>query len=79
MGVLRSIDHAHIIKGHESFYHRGRYYAVLELCEGGQLVKRMLMEELTPTNSWLCDIMRQLLSAVGYCHKQKIIHRNIRP
>jgi|JI6StandDraft_1071083.scaffolds.fasta_scaffold02211_24 serine/threonine protein kinase len=23
--------------------------------------------------------MKQLLSAVSYCHKQQIIHRNIRP
>jgi serine/threonine protein kinase len=50
IGVLRSLDHAHIIKGYESFTDRGRYYSVLELCEGGQLVKKMLTVELSPTN-----------------------------
>ena len=49
-----------------------------EYVEGGELfyeiTKRGSVSEKTAAH-----IMRQLLSAVVYCHKKKIVHRNLKP
>ena len=50
------------------------FYIVTELCEGGELFDRIL-ENGRLLESDAADIMRQVFSAVFYCHKNHIVHR----
>ena len=51
-----------------------RYYLVTELCSGGEL-----FEEITKRNFFSEQdssvIIKQVLSAVAYCHANNIVHR----
>lgn len=50
------------------------YYMITEFCEGGDLLQKILkFHALSEQVS--AKIMRQLLSAVAYCHSKNIVHR----
>jgi len=50
------------------------YYIVTEFCEGGDVLKKILSLKRF-SEKIAAKIMRQLLSAVAYCHSKKIVHR----
>ena len=76
--ILRRLDHPNILSIHEVFEDTRHYYVVSELCEGGELFgyitkAKKLDEEMA------ADVMRQVLSAVAYCHEHNIVHRDLKP
>ena len=50
------------------------YYLVTEYCAGGDLLSKT-QELASLTEHAAAKIMKQILSAVDYCHKKRIIHR----
>lgn len=71
---IKNQDHPNIIKVFEFFEDDKSFYIVTELCTGGELFDRVVeqvhLDELEAAN-----IMQQILSAIFYCHKNKIVHR----
>jgi calcium-dependent protein kinase len=63
---------------YEIFQDDKRYYLVTELCTGGEL-----FEEITKRTSFsekdAAIIIKQVLSAVSYCHSKNICHRDLKP
>ncbi|KAK6029071.1 kinase domain protein [Ostertagia ostertagi] len=54
------------------------YYIVMELLTGQELLKRLRkLEKFTEAEA--ADIMRQLVSAVGFLHAKRIVHRDLKP
>ena len=57
------------------FYEDDSYfYLVSELYTGGELFKRLVQETRLNENE-AAEIMKQIFSAVSYCHNKKIVHR----
>ena len=72
--MLFNKDHPNIIKVFEFYEDVKYFYIVTELCTGGELFDR-IVDETYLSEKDAADIMRQLLSAIYYCHMQKIVHR----
>jgi len=76
--ILRDLDHPNIVKLYEYYEDSKRYYIVTEFCEGGELFAK-IVEAGGMTEQKAAKIMKQILSAVAYCHSKKIVHRDLKP
>jgi calcium-dependent protein kinase len=78
INVVKSLDHPNIMKVYEYFNIDNYLFIVSELCTGGELFDKI------KANKCLSEkvagyIMKQLLSAVEFCHENNIIHRDLKP
>ena len=76
--ILKGLDHPNIVKLFELFQDAKFYYMITEYCEGGERFDR-IQETSTFTENQAAEYMRQLLSALVYCHNLKIMHRDLKP
>lgn len=76
--LMQSLDHPNIIKLYESFEDKQKVYLAMELCEGGDMYD-MITEHGCFIESDVACIMRQVLHAVWYMHKNGVVHRDLKP
>lgn len=50
---------------------------IMELCEGGELFKRIAKGQLQPDEA--ARVTRQLLEALAYVHSKDVVHRDVKP
>jgi serine/threonine protein kinase len=72
------LDHPNLVKLFEVFDYRGQYVLIMELCEGGDLFSYIKKSRFFSENK-AAHIIKQILSAVNYMHKQGIVHRDLKP
>jgi calcium-dependent protein kinase len=53
-------------------------YSYFRLCTGGELFDKV-SEEKNLSEDEAANIMKQLLSAVVYCHSKSVVHRDLKP
>jgi eukaryotic-like serine/threonine-protein kinase len=75
--TLARLDHPNIAKLHTAFKVKNQLVMVMEFVEGIDLAARA-KEGSIPVYKVL-GYMKQVLSALGYAHKQGVIHRDIKP
>jgi len=51
---------------------------LLRLCNGGELFER-ISEQHTFSERDAANIIKQVLSAINYCHQRNIVHRDLKP
>jgi len=82
MAFMRKLDHPNVLRLFESYYDGDRsIYLIIELCSGGTLKDRVdrfcslgqVMPELQAGRA-----MSDLLSAVSYCNRCGVVHRDIK-
>ena len=62
------MDHPNIVKLFEVFEDKDHIFLITELCQGGELFDAILSNEQF-TEKRAAEIIKQILSAVAYCHK----------
>jgi calcium-dependent protein kinase len=78
ISILKQLDHPNILKIFEFYNSRQNLFIVSEHLTGGELFKKII-EEKHFSEKVAAHIMKQLLSAVHYCHLKNIVHRDLKP
>ncbi len=76
--VLARLIHPHLVRVTDFFEEGGNAYLVMDFVEGKSLSDIIKQRGALPEENAL-DWARQLLDALGYCHRQGIIHRDVKP
>uniref|UniRef100_A0A7C9F7S3 non-specific serine/threonine protein kinase n=1 Tax=Opuntia streptacantha TaxID=393608 RepID=A0A7C9F7S3_OPUST len=78
--ILKALSgHKHMLKFYDAFEDTDNVYLVMELCEGGELLDRILQRGGRYTEEDAKGIVVQILSAVAFCHLQGVVHRDLKP
>ncbi|KAG6692523.1 CDPK-related kinase 5-like isoform X2 [Carya illinoinensis] len=54
-------------------------YVVMELCEGGELLDRILSRGGRYMEEDAKKIIVQILNVIAFCHLQGVVHRDLKP
>ena len=76
--ILKKLDHPNIVNIIETYENDRVCCLVLEYCRGGELFDKIAKLK-TFTEAQASAILKQLLSAVMYCHDHNICHRDLKP
>jgi calcium-dependent protein kinase len=76
--VLKNLDHPNILRLYEVFEDKKCIYLVTEYCEGGELFDEILHRG-SFTEMDAAKVIKQLLSAIAYCHGSQVCHRDLKP
>lgn len=75
--IMKLLHHPHIVKLYEVIETKNTLFLVMEYSSGGELYDYLVvhgkMKEKEARSKF-----RQILSAVSYCHKKRVIHRDLK-
>ncbi|XP_059623498.1 calcium-dependent protein kinase 28-like isoform X1 [Cornus florida] len=85
--VKREVKILHALAGHENVVHfynafedDSYVYIVMELCEGGELLDRILgKKDSRYTEKDAAIVVRQMLKVAAECHLHGLVHRDMKP
>ena len=72
--ILSKLSHPNIMQIYEFYDDSKNFYIVSEICSGGELFDK-ISEQGIFTEKEAAVIIKQILSAVFYSHKNNIVHR----
>mmetsp|Transcript_62074 Transcript_62074/g.144421 ORF Transcript_62074/g.144421 Transcript_62074/m.144421 type:complete len:566 (-) Transcript_62074:195-1892(-) len=78
--IYLRMDHEHIVQLRRVFDERDRIYLVMEYCSGGSLAERLQRNGRFSARA-AAEAIRQVLSAVNYCHTRPsgaVCHRDLK-
>jgi calcium-dependent protein kinase len=78
VAILKQLDHPNIMKVHEFFEDTKYFYIVTDFYDGGELFDKISSMKYF-TEKFAASTVRQILSAIAYCHSHKIVHRDLKP
>jgi len=78
MDILKRVHHPNIITLHEMIEADNKLYFVMELVTGGELFDR-IVEKGSYSEEDAKILVRKIVGAIDYLHKQDIAHRDLKP
>ena len=78
IGILREIDHPHIIKLFDIYDEAAKIYLVTEIMAGGELFDRIVQKEHY-NEAEAQQVSTIMFNALGYCHDRSVAHRDLKP
>uniref|UniRef100_A0A8C3A3Y7 non-specific serine/threonine protein kinase n=1 Tax=Cyclopterus lumpus TaxID=8103 RepID=A0A8C3A3Y7_CYCLU len=76
--ILAKCDHRYIVKLLDAFYHDNKLWIMIEFCPGGAVDAIMLELDRGLTEPQIKVVCREMLEALDYLHRMKIIHRDLK-
>ncbi|XP_047952094.1 CDPK-related kinase 3-like [Salvia hispanica] len=78
--ILKALSgHRHLVRFYDACEDANNVYIIMELCEGGELLDRILSKGGRYTEDEAKLIIVQVLSVVAFCHIQGVVHRDLKP
>ena len=76
--ILKNLTHPNILRLFEVFEDVKNIYLVTEYCDGGELFDEIITRKSFSEKD-AAQIIKQVLSAIAYCHSQNVCHRDLKP
>eukprot|EP00250_Pteridium_aquilinum_P015260 c22480_g1_i1 orf=512-2287(+) len=78
--ILKALTgHHNLVKFYDACEDDLNVYIVMELCEGGELLDRILARGGKYSEEDAKVVVAQILSIVAFCHLQGVVHRDLKP
>jgi len=77
--IMKKLSHKNIITLHEIFESQDYFEIVMEYFPGGDLYSKITSSDYSYDESDSALIIRQILEAVSYMHRNNIAHRDLKP
>ncbi|KAF3487564.1 hypothetical protein F2Q69_00056404 [Brassica cretica] len=78
--LLKALSgHRHMVKFYDAYEDDNYVFVVMELCEGGELLDKILARGGRYTEVDAKRILVQILSATAFFHLQGVVHRDLKP
>lgn len=78
ISIISKLKHQNIVRMYEALYHEDNIYLILEYVGGGELFD-YIMGRGRINEKMAIKFFRQMVSAVGYCHRNGVCHRDLKP
>ena len=78
VSILSNLNHTNIIRLHEIYKDSKYFYICMEKINGGELYDELCSIQYY-TEQDCRDIFKPILTAISYCHSQKVTHRDLKP
>lgn len=75
--IMKMLHHPHIVKLYEVIETKNTLFLVMEYSSGGELYDYLVVHGKMKEKDARAKF-RQILSAVSYCHKKRVIHRDLK-
>ena len=72
------VKHDSIVELHDFFQNDDHFFLVIDFCHDGEMF-HVLEEKGRLTDGMIATIYTQIVSAVEFCHKHEIAHRDLKP
>jgi serine/threonine protein kinase len=76
--LMQRLDHPNIARCLSLFKDEDNIYIMMEYLSGGNLIDKIMHVKYFDENR-ARDVIKSILSAIGYCHERGIVHRDIKP
>ncbi|KAK4769182.1 hypothetical protein SAY86_027332 [Trapa natans] len=78
--ILRALSgHKNLVQFYDAYEDEDNVYIVMEWCQGGELLDRILARGGKYSEEDAKVVMVQILTAVAFCHLQGVVHRDLKP
>eukprot|EP00940_MAST-03C_sp_MAST-3C-sp2_P002234 g2234.t1 len=75
--IMKQLDHPNIVKLYETYEDKDTLYMILGLCTGGELYHALARAKKFSERR-ASILVKQMLSAILYCHSKGITHRDLK-